>query len=232
MNLFIFKCLLIVHLKCVDVTLSAVLAIPVISSSEKDVRRVRRTLSIEQRSARIEYALPRHNIDQLSDTNTTLKCLPLPQAYLFELYDMACIEEEIDSRLPYRIGYPKLPVLPAEIEMCRQNFNTYVPNFDGHCRETNDILAKYHIPLGGPFFAYRANYGINFTDRHLTLVLVSAYKYDCQDQWVKAVKDIRMNLVRPGIHLAVELIDEHVFYSYGSPRISPVLSTDRDLIQG
>ncbi|KAF2113620.1 hypothetical protein BDV96DRAFT_601106 [Lophiotrema nucula] len=92
------------------------------------------------------------------------------------------------------------------------------------------VLAKYKIPEGGIWFAYRVNYGIDADDRYLTLVLLSSYEHGCQDQWVQAVKEIRRELVQAGIYWAIELIDERVFYR--SLHTSPILSTDRDLIEG
>jgi hypothetical protein len=139
-------------------------------------------------------------------------------------------EIEIDSRLPYRIGCPKLPVLPVDTIGHSQGMGTYFPSFGHHMSITRGILAKHNIPDCGILFAHRVNDGIAAANDNLTLVLVSQYKNGCQDQWVKAVREIRSSLLQSGIHWAIELIDERVL----SRRLytSPILSTDRDLIEG
>lgn len=138
--------------------------------------------------------------------------------------------EEIDSRVPYRVGCPKLPVLPVETRARHQTVETYFPNFDHHISNTRRILAKHNIPDCGILFAPRVNRGVATADHHLTLVLLSQYENGCQDYWVKAVREIRSNLLQSGIHWAIELIDEQVF---GGPlHTSPILSTDRNLIDG
>ncbi|KAF2789345.1 hypothetical protein K505DRAFT_365686 [Melanomma pulvis-pyrius CBS 109.77] len=143
---------------------------------------------------------------------------------------MAGIEEEIDSRLPYRIGCPTLPVLPVETRTAPQAVATYIPNFNHHVGNIRDILTAYNIEEYGISFVYRVNPGIVPTDRHLTLLLESWYEDGCQDQWVKAVAEIRRSLIPSGIYWAIELIDIRALHRW--PHIGPILSTDRDVIEG
>jgi hypothetical protein len=144
----------------------------------------------------------------------------------------SCIEKEIDSRLPYRIGYPKLPVLPVETTVLRESPDTFFPNFSYRWRDIQDILAKWSIPQSGVFFAYRENCRKDVADseRHPTLVIVSTYEHNCQGDWVKAVSEISAYLLQFGINQTIELVDERVYYE--SFYTSPILSTDCKLIDG
>lgn len=143
---------------------------------------------------------------------------------------MAYIEEEIDSRLPYRIGCPILPVLPVETKTPSIAFETYLPNFANHKQVIQDVLAEHGIPFRGLSFVYRLHEGVDLADRYLTLVLQSNYKDGCQGEWVEAVKAIRKHLVQSDISWAIELIDEQVF-SNKLP-VAPVLTEDREFIEG
>lgn len=93
-----------------------------------------------------------------------------------------------------------------------------------------DILQKYSIPQRGLFFAHRANLGASPTDRNVTMVLLSVYEHDCQGQWIEAVKEICMALAKAGDSHRIELIDERAFS--GSLATSPILSTDRAIVEG
>lgn len=185
----------------------------------------------EQRGAERKLTPSEHSEDRISSISTTLKSFPIPQTSSHELYNMAGIEEEIDSRLPARIGCPKLPVLPVETRQLHQAIDTYFPNFDYHVGNIGNVLAKYNIAQYGTRFVYRVNPGIDAADRYLTLVIISSFEDGCQDQWVKAVAEIRLSLVQSGIYWAIELIDFEMFY-WWPPVIQPILSTDRDLIEG
>ncbi|KAF2654353.1 hypothetical protein K491DRAFT_717172 [Lophiostoma macrostomum CBS 122681] len=139
-------------------------------------------------------------------------------------------EEEVDTRLPYRVGCPKLPVLPVKTDVQSGDLDRCIPNFAYHAREIQGLLSKYDIPLLGLYFAHRMNDGIEATDRYLTLVLLSQYTHDCQSQWIQAVKEVRIGLGNAGINYTIELIDMQAFLA--PLRTLPILSTDRDIIEG
>ncbi|KAF2243053.1 hypothetical protein BU26DRAFT_438077 [Trematosphaeria pertusa] len=143
---------------------------------------------------------------------------------------MALVEEKIDTRLPYRIGYPILPVLKVETRGAGDKVRSYFANFDDFKNSILPIFAEHNVPCGPMRFAYRVNPGMDATDQHLTLVIPSWYEHGCQDRWVAVVKAIRLSLVESGIDCAIELIDNLV-YILGL-FIAPILSTDRDLIEG
>jgi hypothetical protein len=143
---------------------------------------------------------------------------------------MASIREGIDSRLPYRIGYPKLPVLPVETAFLSQSSGACIPDLPSCWRKIDDVLAKYHIPQRGLFFAYRLNRGVHSADCDPTLVIVSTYRHSNRLSWVDAVCEICADLHLSGIKQAIELIDEQVFYS--SLSTSAIQSTETKLIKG
>ncbi|KAF2109328.1 hypothetical protein BDV96DRAFT_605039 [Lophiotrema nucula] len=184
----------------------------------------------QQPSAGTMSAPVRHNAQQ-PGSYTTVETLPQPQISFLKLFNMDCNEEHIDSRLPYRIGCPTLPVLPVESRESHQNLDTAFPNWFDHQYNIYGVFRKHDIPLEAMHFEYRVNHGIAASDCYLTLVLVSRYDHGCQDQWVKAVKEIRSSLVQSEIYWTIELIDQRV-YNTGPPHVSPILSTDRDLIEG
>jgi hypothetical protein len=121
------------------------------------------------------------------------------------------------TRLPYRIGYPKLPVFPVTTEVVTgQSVDLR--------REILKILANHHIPHRGMFLAPRVNRRADLADCKPTLVLVSTYQHGCRDDWVNAVSDVIRTLEGFGMNCPIELVDEQT--SSGLLSTEPILSTD------
>jgi hypothetical protein len=138
-------------------------------------------------------------------------------------------EDVIDSRLPYRVGCPTLPVMP--VKTLRSQAVTMFGPVPGY-RESDikSILDRHEIPLRKIFFAYRVTCGMDTDTGGEYLVILSTYKDGCQDRWVRAVSDIRTSLLKNELNWSIELVDHDVYYQ--PLRASPVPSTDQDLIEG
>lgn len=159
----------------------------------------------------------------------------LPNSQKDVIDEMANIE--IDTRFPYRIGCPLLPVLPVNTLFLTRNFNEYIPDSDHHIRKLRNTLAKYKITLNSLFLARRTNGRLDNNDpryrtRYRTIVLISDYTDGCQDSWVNAVKEIRADLTESNIHVgsAIELIDRQAYMD--QLQTSPICSSDREVIEG
>lgn len=139
-------------------------------------------------------------------------------------------EVVIDSRLPYRIGCPILPAMPVKT-LHSHNVEASGPIPGYRESDITGVLAKHEILVHGILLAGRATDGMDPKDSDpITLVILSTYKDGCQEKWVNAVKEMRTNLVQNKIDWTIELVDRGVYYE--SPEIGPILSTDKDIIQG
>jgi hypothetical protein len=176
---------------------------------------------VKKRCDRWSYTPLIHNAAHQSGTKALRKVLPCRKiSYHIASNKMAsAVAVEVDSRLPYRVGCPILPVLPVETTFSTRSRDSYIPNFSACLEEIGGLLAKYNIPGHGIFFAHRLNYGA-VADCPPTLVILSTYDDDSQSNWVKVVEEIYKSLARRGVHQTIELIDEQVFY--GPLRTSPV----------
>ncbi|KAH8730967.1 hypothetical protein GQ44DRAFT_823101 [Phaeosphaeriaceae sp. PMI808] len=146
----------------------------------------------------------------------------------FKNPDMADIEE-IDSRLPYRVGYPKLPAYPVYSAVFTMEQELYFPSLDEHIKVIRDILSKHNVTLIDHMTAYRVSRSSRILEDYAhnpTLMLVADYEHDHRHQWVKAAQKIRTHLAQSGIHRSFELVDP----SSEKHKTSPILSEDHELI--
>lgn len=128
---------------------------------------------------------------------------------------MAFLEEKIDTRLPYRIGYPTLPVFPVITEHV-----THEPVDYGRVLE---ILANYRISYHYIYLARRVNRKADLAGCEPRVVVVSTYEDGCRSNWIHAVRDLHSSCNRP-----IELVDKQA--ESGLLALRPVLSTDCTLI--
>ncbi|KAH8711832.1 hypothetical protein GQ44DRAFT_731066 [Phaeosphaeriaceae sp. PMI808] len=148
---------------------------------------------------------------------------------------MTQIPDEFDLRLPYRIGSRTLPALPVETTAGPWSERyKHIPNFDGHEKNVETILKKYNIPFEGLLFVHRISCGMDpadATDHQSTFLVTCEYEDESKDQWVKALVEIHESLIQDNVHYTIEMISEKV---RRDPllRVSPILSTDQELIRG
>jgi len=132
----------------------------------------------------------------------------------------------IDQRLPGRVGCPILPVFPVETRSYRGDDQQHLSKIQDNVK---DILAKYDIDLCYSCLVWRNSDGEAAAKRQLTLVLETKTEL-VQQRWVDAVKDIRSLLQESEIHWSIELIESQMLLEQITT--FPVLSTDRQLIEG
>lgn len=133
----------------------------------------------------------------------------------------------IDSRIPWRIGCPILPVLPVD--------TTYIPSSTEvvkNLRTVLDILLKHNIPVESdtsPMTALRKPRS-NPKNEVPTVLIWATYTPNCETTWIEAVKEIgQFFLTQDNMGYAVEIIDP----SFARNRIqsSAILSEHKDILK-
>lgn len=115
--------------------------------------------------------------------------------------------EELDSRLDYRIGWPKpLPVLPAKLTWIHDQ-STYLEGAETVRKTIQNICIANRIALelGSPHLAFRYHYDKTPTAEDITIIV------DCRKgsevSWITAAKEIRKFLKKQDIQYRFELVD-------------------------
>jgi hypothetical protein len=143
-------------------------------------------------------------------------------------------DSSIDTRLPYRIGYPKLPVLPVCRETPVGNREDYIPNFGSHARRIVELLKSHGVDCWYFELRHRFNYGHEYSQNLPTIVLLANFQPTSKETiynhgWIQGVKEIRQVLNAANIYNPVELIDSQAYSDALYP--SPVLSSDYEVIE-
>jgi hypothetical protein len=143
-------------------------------------------------------------------------------------------DNSIDTRLPYRIGYPKLPALPVCSKTPVGNWGNYIPNISFHAQRISAILEDYEVNCCNFQLEHRFNDGHEYDQNMPTIILLAYFRPTSEDTiynngWIQGVMKIRQVLHAAEIYNPVELIDPKAYSNLLFPW--PVLSTDHEIIE-
>lgn len=114
------------------------------------------------------------------------------------------IEENIDSRLDFRRGWPTLAPLPLKV--VHGDAASYFPNYDKHLSQIQLLLELQRVQPQGINIVHRIPLGATNADES-TATLFITVKQGAGNSYM-AVRDIRKYLASHDIHVAIEIIDE------------------------
>lgn len=128
--------------------------------------------------------------------------------------------DEIDDRLPYRQGWPLLPVLP--VVTSHNNVPKALSPSSEHIAEFRKILKKAKVEVFGFEVVQRSNPGKPIDKFTLTLCIRSNVSNN--DTWPDAISALRSYIQSNDIILAIEIIDHRIFHGLYT---LPILDTDK-----
>ncbi|KAJ4299805.1 hypothetical protein N0V90_005051 [Kalmusia sp. IMI 367209] len=123
---------------------------------------------------------------------------------------MQQIEQEMDTRLPYRVGWPTLPVLPVVEEWDEDGtiFDKWTLAKIRRILLHEHIIKRFHLEP-----SYRFNRG---QEKRPTLKISAVYDPALgNNTWIEAVKSIRQYLLSKGNDATIEIIDIAANYGHG-----------------
>ncbi|KAK2811375.1 hypothetical protein FQN50_002253 [Emmonsiellopsis sp. PD_5] len=130
--------------------------------------------------------------------------------------DEQLLEDEIDSRLPYRIGWPKpLPVLPLILSSIPDESMIISSDITEVRRNIATILQTQHVLWDGHFFfAHHHKYGTAPGMENISLIIPSSSSQlpataaaTSSSSWVHAVREVRKDLASKDVACRIEIID-------------------------
>lgn len=130
--------------------------------------------------------------------------------------------DDIDDRLPYRQGWPLLPVLP--VLTSRKNVPKALAPSSMHLGFFRELLKQRKITVHDLEVAYRYNAGTSIGKSALTLCVVS--EENLNGKWSEAIRALRLHIQEYGFTLAVEFIDHRIFCGLYT---LPILPTETNL---
>ncbi|KAF2016835.1 hypothetical protein BU24DRAFT_477784 [Aaosphaeria arxii CBS 175.79] len=131
----------------------------------------------------------------------------------------------IDTRVPYRTGWPILPVLP--VEESHAEITTYFRNPGSVELEICSILKKHSLNHHDFGLCHRLNKGVPLDGQRPTMRIISEKETDSKEARIKAVEEIKCLFERENADVAVEIILSEAYVGFDTDII---LSTERDLI--
>ncbi|EDN03154.1 predicted protein [Histoplasma mississippiense (nom. inval.)] len=137
------------------------------------------------------------------------------------------IEDNIDIRIQYRTGWPKLAHLPLRT-VYEGNPDAFFPDRQTHISQIITILRAQQIPISSISVVYRVPYGgdnSNKLDETTATLLVTTFPDGDYNSFV-AAREIRKYLNSHEIHVLIEIIDERAL----KPSVFPILPSDKELI--
>jgi hypothetical protein len=143
-------------------------------------------------------------------------------------------DDSIDTRLPYRIGYPKLPVLPVKGLSPVEDWDTYIPHFIYYGKHIRQILERHKVHFCNFRLEHRFNDGYEYNEDLPTILILASFKPTSRDTiynhgWIQGVREIREFLHAAEIYNPVELIDPKAYSDALWP--SPILPSDHEIIE-
>lgn len=137
------------------------------------------------------------------------------------------IEDNIDIRIQYRTGWPKLAHLPLKT-VYEGNPDAFFPDRQTHISQIITILRAQQIPISSISVVYRVPYGgdnSNKLDETTATLLITTFPDSGYNSFV-ATREIRKYLNSHEIHVLIEIIDERAL----KPSVFPILPSDKELI--
>ncbi|KAI5284645.1 hypothetical protein KEM54_001177 [Ascosphaera aggregata] len=122
----------------------------------------------------------------------------------------ADIEAQIDTRIPYRTGWPKLPVLHTWT--CLEgNPMKYIPDFDKVVDKVKSILRSRNLNTREIIACHRLPYGVEAKEANAaTATLLITTDFD-GGNYFRATRDIRKYLASRNLHICIEVLDRRTF---------------------
>ncbi|KAF2635000.1 hypothetical protein P280DRAFT_474099 [Massarina eburnea CBS 473.64] len=116
---------------------------------------------------------------------------------------------DIDDRLPYRQGWPLLPVLP--VMTSHQNIPKVLSPSSENLGNMHDVLKKHNIVVHTLEVKHRHNIGIPPSKSTLTLCVLTDENENAK--WAPAIRSLRTYVLTqlPYLTLAIEFIDHRIF---------------------
>ncbi len=134
------------------------------------------------------------------------------------------ITTHIDTRLPYRVGYPTLLALPVETEFIETPRHSVISS------ESLSEIISILLQAGVKGYAELVH---RFHERQktekITFLVRSHYEPNCQGVWIGAVKAVHDYLLRAKLDFIIEIIDSDI--SYGAPMPRAIDSEDETFFQ-
>lgn len=135
------------------------------------------------------------------------------------------IERQIDTRVPSRTAWPKLPAL--QLWSCLQGEPAkYVPNHSFHASQVRIMLGQRHIKAKSIILCHRIPYGSSAKDTDATTVTLHIVTQPNVNDITSLVCDIRRYLAENGDHIAIEVWDGRAANAHRFP----ILPSDYDVI--
>lgn len=122
----------------------------------------------------------------------------------------ADIEHQIDTRIPYRTGWPKLPVLHTWTCM-EGDPKKYIPEYDKVADKVRSILRKRNLNSRDIIACHRLPYGVESKEANIaTATLLIITDFD-GGNYISATRDIRKYLASRNLHICIEILDRKTF---------------------
>ncbi|KAH8732077.1 hypothetical protein GQ44DRAFT_767116 [Phaeosphaeriaceae sp. PMI808] len=130
--------------------------------------------------------------------------------------EMNQLDQQVDTRLSYRVGWPTLPVLPVESKTDRTLVSKETLS------KIKEILQSREVP----YFAVDIGYRFNHGQEPQPTVTVPVQYYNPvtgNSSWIEAVKAIRRYMISINNNMAIEIID---WFAYRGRFTQPIDSND------
>lgn len=115
------------------------------------------------------------------------------------------IFDEIDERVPYRLGWPLPLHMPPVRTISTQDDNKHIPDFDSVKQEIRTILDSSRVTLHyDPFIGFRSSKGQEPTEDDLTVVIPCEKE---ESPWMRPLMEIRKALKIKDINCRIEMFD-------------------------
>ncbi|KAI5294037.1 hypothetical protein KEM52_004802 [Ascosphaera acerosa] len=122
----------------------------------------------------------------------------------------ADVEKQIDTRIPYRTGWPRLPVLHTWT--CLEGDpKQYIPNYDKVADHVKQILRKMNLMTREIVACHRLPYGVEAKEANAaTATLLITTDFD-GGNYMRATRDIRKYLASLDVQCCIEVLDRKTF---------------------
>ncbi|KAF2178692.1 hypothetical protein K469DRAFT_754318 [Zopfia rhizophila CBS 207.26] len=131
---------------------------------------------------------------------------------------------DVDDRVPYRKGWPLLPVLP--VATIQDVPTKYFPSSGAHLKVISKLLEKSGVEVHKIEVAHRMHYGTHPGKSNATLCILSNQANN--STWDDAVRDIRAYLIENEVQLCIEILDHRLWNGMWS---LPIVPTEKGVLR-
>lgn len=122
-------------------------------------------------------------------------------------------QQEVDTQLSFRTGWPTLPTLPVKTSPQEHNLLTLLPDWKTNLALLGQILDENDVLVIDRFLCYRYNKGIPISERKPTFLIYSDLRGEGQhiEKWRKTAWAIHMMFQQRNLNnFVVEIVDQRV----------------------